>query len=363
MRERILEFVKKKGPVVPIDVAQELRVDSVIASAYLSECLSSKALVLSHLKVGTSRLYYLPEQKEMLEQYVDSLHPREKEAYALLKQKKVLRESTLTPQERVAIREVKDFAVPLEVTFPDRKEIFWRWYNVSNEEASALIKGLMGTPKPVEPEPVKEAPQPKIEAKTAEVEKPRIHPPIGDVQPKPVEPAPQPKIEPKVEEKPVEPTPVKVEPKPAPVVKEKVKEEAPQPKEESKEPEEEKPKKSSSKKSQKTLDNKEVPIDDPYVDEVKEYFAKENIEVLHTELIKANSEVYFTILMPTPFGDMQFFVNAKNKKRLNETDLMGTFAQGTLKKLPAILLSKGELTKKAQAQLEKEFKGLIFSSF
>ena len=367
MRDRILEYIKKKGPVVPIDVAQELRIDSVIASAFLSECLSSKALLLSHLKVGTSKVYYLPEQREMLEQFTSGLHPREKEAYEILKQKRVLRESTLPPPTRVAIRDIKDFAVPLEVTFPDRKEIFWRWYQVSNEEASAIIKTLMVVAKPapqaapVRVPPIAATPAPQVEQ--TPIRKP-VAPPVKQEEAA-VALVQTPVVEP-IKENPI-PAPVKEVTKPTPVptpvqtpAVEPIKENPiPAPVKEAAKP----TKIAAPKKAQQTLANEEVLIDDPFVDEVKEYFVKENIEVRKTELIKTKTEAYFTIALPTPFGDMEFFVNAKNKKRLNEADLMGAYAQGSIKKLPAILLAKGELTKKAQEQLDKELKGLIFSKF
>ena len=43
----------------------------------------------------------------------------------------------------MALREIKDFAIPLQVTYKNNTEIFWKWYLLSKEEASSLIKALL----------------------------------------------------------------------------------------------------------------------------------------------------------------------------------------------------------------------------
>ena len=44
---------------------------------------------------------------------------------------------------RVALRQIIDFAVPLNVTYEDKKEVFWKWYLLDNNESQSIIKELI----------------------------------------------------------------------------------------------------------------------------------------------------------------------------------------------------------------------------
>jgi hypothetical protein len=118
-------------------------------------------LKVSTVKVGGSPVYYLPEQTSMLQDFSKYLPNKEKEAYELLKEKKVLRDAAQEPAIKVALRNMKDFAWPLNATINNNKELFWKWYLTENEDAVGLIKGIMG---------VKEEPkQKKVEEREKEI--------------------------------------------------------------------------------------------------------------------------------------------------------------------------------------------------
>jgi hypothetical protein len=140
IREDILKFMGIKGPVLPVQIAKEIGSNILIASAHLSELSSNKELKISSLKVGSSPLYYLPGQEGKLEGFVDNLPGKEKQAYNLLRQNKILRDSKVEPSIRVALRQIKDFAIPLQVNYKGSTEIFWRWFLLNNEEAEKSIK-------------------------------------------------------------------------------------------------------------------------------------------------------------------------------------------------------------------------------
>lgn len=178
-QEQILNLIKEKGPVVPSQVSKDLGTNILLASAILSDLTSRNLLRLTSLKVGGSPLYYVPGQEEKLTQYLDRLHDKEKEAVIMLSEKKILRDSSLTPINRVALRQTKDFAKPLEVTIDNQKEIFWKWYMLPNEQAEPLIRKELQKPRPktepkIEPAPTKQEQkqeikpdEPKQEAKAA----------------------------------------------------------------------------------------------------------------------------------------------------------------------------------------------------
>src|SRR3989338_5934579 len=97
MRQQILDIIRAKGPVIPVQISKEIGLSILMASAHLSELTANKQLKVSHVKVGGTPLYYILGQEPMLQRFSDNLHEKEKEAYNLLHQKKVLRDSALEP--------------------------------------------------------------------------------------------------------------------------------------------------------------------------------------------------------------------------------------------------------------------------
>ena len=143
-RDKILEIIKAKGPVLPTQISKEIGSNILMASAHLAELTASKKLKISTIKVGGSPLYYLSGQENMLQKFTSNMNDKEKKAYDLLQQNKILRDNEQEPVIRVALREIKDFALPLNVNFDNNREIFWKWYLTTNEEAEQLIKSSLG---------------------------------------------------------------------------------------------------------------------------------------------------------------------------------------------------------------------------
>jgi hypothetical protein len=78
------------------------------------------------MRVGNSPLYFLPGQESMLERFSNHLKSKEKDAFLLLKGKKILKDSEQNPAIRVALRSIRDFAIP----FKKDGDIFWRYFSV-----------------------------------------------------------------------------------------------------------------------------------------------------------------------------------------------------------------------------------------
>jgi len=167
-KEQIISLIRQKGPSLPTGVYKELNTNTLFASAMLGELVSNGSLKVTHLKRGTSPYYYLEEQKDHLQQFSTYLNEKDQRAYSLLKEKKVLQDSELTPLIRVSLRVIKDYAVPLTISFNNQQQTFWKWYLMSNEEAEKEIKQILKIDKP-DKKPVeeikKEIPK-KIEQKT-----------------------------------------------------------------------------------------------------------------------------------------------------------------------------------------------------
>src|SRR3989338_3880532 len=165
--QRVLEIVKVKGPVIPVQISTEIRISILLASAILSGLVSNKQLKISSLKVGSTPLYYAQGQEEKLQGYVKYLHDKEKKAYELLKSLLVLRDKALEPVVRVALRQIKDFASQLHVQAGGDVEVFWKWYLMTNEEAEPLIRKLLEAGKAVKKEETQKTILPKEVKKDA----------------------------------------------------------------------------------------------------------------------------------------------------------------------------------------------------
>jgi len=149
IREKIISFIRLRGPSLPVQIARETGLSILFASAFLSELFGDKLIKISNIRIGSSPLYFIPGQEPQLERFSQYLKSKEKDAFLLLKEKRILVDSEQQPAIRVALREIKDFAIPFE------KEgiVFWRYFLM--EEPSQIISE--------EEIEIKEEPQTEIE--------------------------------------------------------------------------------------------------------------------------------------------------------------------------------------------------------
>jgi hypothetical protein len=305
-REELLGMIRQKGPVLPVQIAKEIGTSILFASAMLSELVSAKLIKVSTVKIGGSPVYYIPEHASRLQDFSKHLPGKEQEAYSLLKEKKVLRDTAQEPAIRVALKNMRDFAWPLNATIGDKKELFWKWFLIENEEATDLIKSILGIKeqkesRKEEPEIVKQKDEPKKET-----------------------------------EKNTEPKIQKTEKSAVDEQKEEIKPEEPQ------------------------LAAPKQEIQDGFLASILGYFSKSNIKVLSKNIIKKNSEIDFDIELQSSVGCLRYYCKAKSKKRVNDGDLSSAYVQGHLRKLPVLFLSYGEPTKRAKEMLNKEFQNIVF---
>jgi len=130
LKEKIILLFRRRGPGLPVHVASELEISPLFASAFLSELISEKKLILSHMRVGNSPLYLIPGQEPLLEKFSQHLKSKEKDAFMLLKDKKLLKDADQVPAIRVALRAIRDFAIP----FRQEEEIYWRYFITQDSE-------------------------------------------------------------------------------------------------------------------------------------------------------------------------------------------------------------------------------------
>jgi len=130
LKRKILFLLKQRGPSLPVHIARETGLSMLFASAFLSELLSERKIRISHMKVGSSPVYYIQGQEPLLANFAHHLNDKEKEAFTLLQNKKLLIDLEQSPAIRVALRTIKDFAIP----FKKDERIFWRYYLIPENE-------------------------------------------------------------------------------------------------------------------------------------------------------------------------------------------------------------------------------------
>lgn len=158
-KNKIISFLKIAGPSLPIRIAKTIEMEPVFTSAILSELLDSKQIATSHMRVGASPLYFLPYQKQKLEEHIENLKPIEKDAYTKLKEKIIIKDEDEEPAIRVALRSLRDFATP----FKFKEKIFWKYAFSTNEEMQKLL-----IPQEEESKKTEASEIPKTEEKTKE---------------------------------------------------------------------------------------------------------------------------------------------------------------------------------------------------
>ena len=313
--ERILLLMKEKGPVIPVQLSKEIKDSILMTSARLSELLSSKKIKISaNVKVGGSPLYYLAGQESMLQNFSNNLGNVEKKAYDLISQGKVLRDSMMEPAIRVALRQIKDFAIPLNVFYNNAYETFWKWYLMDNVQAEVFIKDYLSK---AQSAPEKLVEKGIEESSTKVVNYPATEIPISSPANKEIN-------IPKNENKSTI----------AETQKELVKKEEPK-----------KLRKIGEKANERHAAN---------------FFAANKLSIIESLETKKSAELEFIVELRTSIGEIRYFCKYKSKKKINDSDLSSALVQAQSKSLPLLFLSNGALSSKASDMLNKEFKGIIF---
>ncbi len=293
-QDKILQFLRMNGPSLPSKIGKLLNTDLLLASAHLSDLISQGKAKVSSLKIGGSPLYYLPGQEQQLAHYASgNLNPKDMAVLHSLQEKKLLREAQLPLLDKVALRSLKDFAIPLQVTVEGQKELFWKWHLCSAQEINELLAGYFAPP-PREIEPAAESRATGPSKSPFPAQTTLVPPPISEKQDSEALPG-------------------------AARPKERVK-----------------------RKKQ----------EEEFFPEVEEICQKLKISIEQKETIRKNAELELIIKVPSAVGVMTYFCKAKNKGKCDEKDLSAAYMQAQIKKLPLLLLYTGELTKKAQEMLD-----------
>ena len=329
-RDDVLRVLGSKGPSVPTDFTSELKENSFIIGAILSELVSSKKVLLSHAKFGGSPLYYLPTQQSGLVKLYPHLNEKDKRAFDILKRDQILYDEPQTPLMKAALRNLKDFAIPFKVTYKGKQFLYWRWYlcadDVIKEKVNASLKELF-------PEPVVVVKEDSLKESFVAKEKSLS-------------------LEPTKENAPL---------------KENSNSQASTPKEHVSSSKKTMPDNSKESHIVKKDTSETVSlssytnistVDDEFSLQVKAFLNSLSIKILHQEILVKKREVNFIIQIPAPIGNITYFCKARNKKKSSEGDISTAYVEGQLKGLPVVYISTGDIPKKVQDILPDKYKNL-----
>ena len=86
IKEKIIQTLRFKGPSLPVHLASASGQSILFTGAFLSELLGEKQIKQTHMRVGSSPVYFLAGQEPQLEKFQEHISGKEKEALMLLKE-------------------------------------------------------------------------------------------------------------------------------------------------------------------------------------------------------------------------------------------------------------------------------------
>jgi hypothetical protein len=290
-KEKILSIIEGKGPSFPTRISKETQISPLFVSAYLSELVAEKKLMISHMKIGSSPIYFIKNQNRKLENFADYLKGKEKETFNLLKESEILEDSEQDPAIRFALRKIKDFAIPLSVRIKGTVKLFWKFFLIEDHEIKSKINKTLNTIQKTEKIEEKKLPEKTLEINGKEIEN---------------------------------------------IFEKNLKNET---------------EITSDIRYEKPKEIKKEINSDHFSERIKEYLAKKEISTYKT-LLDKKKELIFKAKRNSKFGDQEYYIVAKDKKKISEEDLIVALQKAQTERMPAIFISPGELDKKAKECLE-----------
>lgn len=98
-------------------------------------------------------------------------------------------------------------------------------------------------------------------------------------------------------------------------------------------------------------------VESNFLNKIKSHLSSKDIEIL-SELLVKKKEFVAKVRFNTSFGSQEFYLVAKDKKKITIEDIVTTMQKAQAEKMPALILSPGDIDKKA-TDYYKEWSNLI----
>jgi len=293
---QVYTSIQTKGPLLPIEIARSLSMETYIVSAILATLLKNKKIEISKRKIGSSNLYYIPGQEELVrKRLLPELNALEQKALQRVKELKVAFENELYPQERFMLKEMLDFVNLLKVKTEKEEFDVWVDAELTKEEINEIIKKRLEN----------------LKEKSAPIEKPKEALPEKNI----------------------------------PIEKEETKQELL-----SQEPPKELPEKKERKRKSTQNTN--------FNEKLNDYLKRMDITLIKVLSIKANENIAI-VSIPSIIGDQFFYMFYTTKKNLNEGDLSKIYLEASKHKMPILLILENEINSKINQYIKDNFGNLI----
>lgn len=279
--------IVKQGPVLPVEVASKLGVDSFLANAYLSQLIDANKIKASKERVGNAFVYFLPGNESAADSRVQNL---------------------LKPTQKTARMFASSVPVGAEVE-QKRQAFAERLQEIEKKEAIQRAQ-----PKPeVKLVSIAE----KVKQEFLDRFRPAITEQLARQDAKSasvlVQPAAKVQDERKIAEQMMQEVEKKV--KDVKEIKEV--------------------KADSGKLVENTL----------------AFLVGGHADIISKELKKKGKEADIVAYIPSPIGNLKYLIVVRDKKTVSEADLSLAFTEGQSKKLPVLFITGGKLTKTAENYL------------
>lgn len=330
-KEKILEIVRL-GPTFPSKIAKQLGngADTMLVGAILSTLISTGDIKVSTVKIGGTPLYYIPEQESKLEEFITYLNEKDKATFRLIKEQKVLQDSTQDPLIRVSLRTIKDFAKPFEVNYQNKKITFWRFYNLTTEEATIIANNKLLQAAQLEQNIINANNQKTINIETIENAKAesnntkQIIQPLSEI------------LISKHEKETLSDERVNNE---IPVNSEKI-----------------------ATKHATHITKKQEPKESSenekdFYEIIKTHITSKNLDIVSKEKVKKTE---YNLILKNHDNNEYIYCKAKDKKTITEGDLAPALIFAQNKKMTCLFISTGSLSKKAELMIHKDFSAMTF---
>ncbi|MBT3408163.1 hypothetical protein HOK68_05000 [Candidatus Woesearchaeota archaeon] len=365
MRDRVLDFVKANGPVIPTAVSKNLKIDSILAGAFLSSLISLKLMKVSDLKVGSSPLYYTEGQEKKLQDFSSNLNEKDFKTYLTLKENQVLRDSQCDALTRVSLSTLRDFAIPLNITYNGEAIKIWKWYLLKDNQLTQKITELLNidTDSQKTNQNSDESKQeinnePKVENKTQLSDQKAPDFKILKTQLEKTEQNNNKRIE-------------ELERLVKTIINKTTNSNLPESNVISETNDETDAKfvdqteslPKNFKHLNSLLNQKNIKLntdDDIYI-KVNDFISKNNCQILNFKILRKSNEADFLINQNNFFGSQKYYLKFKNKKIISDSDLQITLEGGNLINLTPILISTSDLNKKGISYLNNNDGKIFFS--
>lgn len=284
--------IVKQQPVLPIEIAPKLNLDSFMTKAFLDQLVEAGKLKMTSEKISGVPVYFTAGQELIADSKIKKLLGIKPTAKTF---------AAVVPQSPALEQKRAEFKARLEEIEKREEE--------QKKSKAGIQKPKVARPKTEIAKVKAEAPKPKIEILVKREEHKLIAPVVREAEIKPEEITPK----------------VVVEQEPKPSIEAQV---------------------------VSAVKKLITGAASPAIELTLTQLNSAGAEILSKEITKRGKEASIVAKIPSSIGPLQFLVIVQSKKTITRDDLSLAYAAGVDRKLPVLLYSPGKIAKPAKNYLE-----------